>query len=189
MNDDPFLTTDEVMDYLHLNLKTVYRLVKAGQLPAVRVGRQWRFRKRDIDLWLATGRGEAASAPAQPHRASVLVTDDEEGVRDVIAMTLSTASAGYDVATAGDGPAALEMLRARAFDLLITDLKMPRMDGLALIREARLIVPDLPAVIITAVPSEASAIDAINIGISGYLTKPFRVPHILDVVARAIKRS
>ena len=42
MSDDTFLTTDEVMDYLQINLRTVYRLIKAGRLPAVRVGRQWR---------------------------------------------------------------------------------------------------------------------------------------------------
>ena len=50
--DEGFLTTEEVLDYLHVNLRTVYRLIKAGKIPAVRVGRQWRFRKRDIDAWL-----------------------------------------------------------------------------------------------------------------------------------------
>ena len=72
MNDDAFLTTEEVLQYLQLNLKTVYRLVKAGQLPAVRVGRQWRFRRRDIDAWLAAAaRPQAIAAPGS--RASVLV--------------------------------------------------------------------------------------------------------------------
>ena len=50
--DDVFLTTEEVLEYLQVNLRTVYRLIKAGKIPAVRVGRQWRFRKADIDLWL-----------------------------------------------------------------------------------------------------------------------------------------
>jgi len=52
MSDENFLTTEEVLDYLQVNLRTVYRLIKAGKIPAVRVGRQWRFRKRDIDAWL-----------------------------------------------------------------------------------------------------------------------------------------
>ncbi len=56
MMDDAFLTTDEVLEYLQVNLRTVYRLIKAGKIPAVRVGRQWRFRKRDIDVWLETQR-------------------------------------------------------------------------------------------------------------------------------------
>ena len=50
--DDVFLTTEEVLEYLHVNLRTVYRLIKAGKIPAVRVGRQWRFRKVDLDVWL-----------------------------------------------------------------------------------------------------------------------------------------
>jgi len=185
MVDDQFLTTDEVLEYLHLNLKTIYRLIKAGKLPAVRVGRQWRFRRRDIDAWLAAGSKNVSEIGAVSDLAEVLVVDDDEAVRGVIATTLATGGR-FRVAVAGDGPSALAMMRARTFDLLITDLRMPKMDGLALIREARLNSPDLPVVIITAVPSEATAIEAINLGVSGYVTKPFRVPQILDVVARAL---
>ncbi len=50
--DDTFLTTEEVLDYLQVNLRTVYRLIKAGKIPAVRVGRQWRFKRADLDAWL-----------------------------------------------------------------------------------------------------------------------------------------
>jgi excisionase family DNA binding protein len=185
MTDEPFLTTDEVLEYLHVNLKTLYRLIKAGKIPAVRVGRQWRFRKRDIDAWLAAHATPAASAVAMTAPSSVLVVDDEEAVRQLIASALAS-EAGRDVAVAADGPSALTMLTARAFDLLITDLKMPGMDGLTLIRQARQLRPDLRVVIITGVPSEASAIDAINLGVSGYLPKPFRMPQILDIVSRAL---
>ena len=70
MMDEGFLTTEEVLDYLQVNLRTVYRLIKAGKIPAVRVGRQWRFRKRDIDAWLESQRPRAAprisAAPARP---------------------------------------------------------------------------------------------------------------------------
>src|SRR5688572_2833312 len=55
-NDEVFLTTEEVLEYLQVNLRTVYRLIKAGKIPAVRVGRQWRFRKQDIDAWLDSQR-------------------------------------------------------------------------------------------------------------------------------------
>ena len=69
MIDETFLTTEEVLEYLQVNLRTVYRLIKAGKIPAVRVGRQWRFRKRDIDAWLDSqrprgGSRAAAAAPA-----------------------------------------------------------------------------------------------------------------------------
>ena len=66
MMDESFLTTEEVLDYLQVNLRTVYRLIKAGKIPAVRVGRQWRFRKRDIDAWLESQRprGVRATPPS-----------------------------------------------------------------------------------------------------------------------------
>ncbi len=96
MIDETFLTTEEVLEYLQVNLRTVYRLIKAGKIPAVRVGRQWRFRKRDIDAWLDSQRGPrtpraaapATSAPARPAAANarprVLVVDDEASIRDLL---------------------------------------------------------------------------------------------------------
>ena len=64
MIDETFLTTEEVLEYLQVNLRTVYRLIKAGKIPAVRVGRQWRFRKRDIDAWLDSQRLRGTRSPA-----------------------------------------------------------------------------------------------------------------------------
>ena len=186
MADDSLLTTEEVLDYLNLNLKTVYRLVKAGKLPAVRVGRQWRFRKRDIDAWLQRGpRTETARSAGD--RPTVLVVDDDESVREMLSASLSAAA--YEVVTAADGSTALAALQRTPCDLLMADLKMPGMDGLTLIREARKRSPALPVVIVTGLPSEASAIEAIDIGVSGYLTKPFVVSKLLDVVARALAAS
>lgn len=186
MTDDHFLTTEEVLDYLQVNLRTVYRLIKAGKIPAVRVGRQWRFRKRDIDAWLdssrQTGRGDGKDRPGD--RPRILVVDDEQAVRDLLAKTLTMAD--YDVDAAPDGASAIDRLRAVEYDLLITDLKMPGMDGLSVIREARRTAPDLPVIIITGYSTEASAIEAINLGVAGYLTKPFRLPRILAATARAL---
>jgi excisionase family DNA binding protein len=192
--DESFLTTEEVLDYLQVNLRTVYRLIKAGKIPAVRVGRQWRFRKRDIDAWLESQRPRSGrSAPtssARPgpvgagDRPRVLVVDDEASIRDLLAKTLALAE--YDVDLAPDGRTALERLRLLPYDLLITDLKMPGVDGLAVIREARRLKADIPVIIITGFSTEASAIEAVNLGVSGYLTKPFRVPRVLAAAAKAL---
>jgi excisionase family DNA binding protein len=191
--EEGFLTTEEVLDYLQVNLRTVYRLIKAGKIPAVRVGRQWRFRKRDIDAWLESQRPRT-SRPAAPGQARVstpaaghprvLVVDDEASIRDLLAKTLALAE--YDVDLAPDGRTALERLRVIPYDLLITDLKMPGVDGLAVIREARRLKADIPVIIITGFSTEASAIEAVNLGVSGYLTKPFRVPRVLAVAAKAL---
>jgi excisionase family DNA binding protein len=192
-NDEIFLTTEEVLEYLQVNLRTVYRLIKAGKIPAVRVGRQWRFRKRDIDSWLDTQRpgGErmpqmaAADKPqVRGGRSRVLVADDESSIRELLAKTLALAE--YEVDTAPDGRAALERLRLGHYDLLIADLKMPGMDGLTLIREAKRLQADIPVIIITGFSTESSAIEAVNLGVAGYLTKPFRVPQVLAAAARAL---
>jgi excisionase family DNA binding protein len=68
--DEIFLTTEEILEYLQVNLRTVYRLIKAGKIPAVRVGRQWRFRKRDIDAWLDTQRPHGERRCRQPGQAA-----------------------------------------------------------------------------------------------------------------------
>ena len=190
--EEGFLTTEEVLEYLQVNLRTVYRLIKAGKIPAVRVGRQWRFRKRDIDAWLESQRPRnirpVPTAPRIPAPAAarprVLVVDDEASIRDLLAKTLALAE--YDVDLAPDGRAALERLRIIPYDLLITDLKMPGVDGLTVIKEARRLKTDIPVIIITGFSTEASAIEAVNLGVSGYLTKPFRVPRVLAVAAKAL---
>ena len=191
--EEGFLTTEEVLEYLQVNLRTVYRLIKAGKIPAVRVGRQWRFRKRDIDAWLesqrprgARGAGAASARAVSPPagRPRVLIVDDEASIRDLLSKTLALAE--YDVDLAPDGRSALERLRIIPYDLLITDLKMPGVDGLAVIREARRLKADIPVIIITGFSTEASAIEAVNLGVSGYLTKPFRVPRVLAAAAKAL---
>ncbi len=188
--DEVFLTTEEVLEYLQVNLRTVYRLIKAGKIPAVRVGRQWRFRKRDIDAWLDSQRPRAdrpvaAVAAPRPHgRTRVLVVDDEASIRDLLSKTLALAE--YDVDTAPDGATAIDRMRAYTYDLLIADLKMPGMDGLTLIRQAKRLKADLPVIIITGYSTESSAIEAVNLGVAGYLTKPFRVPQVLAAAAKAL---
>jgi excisionase family DNA binding protein len=194
MIDETFLTTEEVLEYLQVNLRTVYRLIKAGKIPAVRVGRQWRFRKRDIDAWLDSQRlrgtrsPSAAPAPTRPapgnSRPRVLVVDDEASIRDLLSKTLALAE--YDVDVAPDGRSALERMRLYPYDLLIADLKMPGMDGLSVIREAKRYKADLPVIVITGFSTEASAIEALNLGVAGYLTKPFRVPQVLAAAAKAL---
>lgn len=192
--DEVFLTTEEVLEYLQVNLRTVYRLIKAGKIPAVRVGRQWRFRKRDIDAWLDSqrtlGGGGAVAAPAaaaRHGRARILVVDDEASIRDLLSKTLALAE--YEVDTAADASVALDRVRGAAYDLLIADLKMPGMDGLTLIRQVKRLRADLPVIIITGYSTESSAIEAVNLGVAGYLTKPFRVPQVLAAAAKALGAS
>jgi excisionase family DNA binding protein len=198
MIDETFLTTEEVLEYLQVNLRTVYRLIKAGKIPAVRVGRQWRFRKSDIDAWLDIQHSRprikdpVPFVPPVPRSAEtivdgrrrILVVDDEPGIRELLTRTLALAE--YDVDVAADGRAALDRMRHESYDLLIADLNMPGIDGMSVIREAKRYQATLPVIIITGHSSESAAIEALNLGVSGYLTKPFRLPQVLAATAKAL---
>ena len=184
MADEAFLTTGDVLGYLRVNLRTVYRLIKAGKIPAVRVGRQWRFRKSDIDAWLESQHARGPRPAARP-RALVV---SEDALRDR-PLASALAAAGCATDTAGDGRAALERLARAGADLLVTGLRLPDMDGLAVVREARREAPGLPVIIVTGFSSEAAAIEAANLGVAGYLTTPVTTAGVLAATARALGRA
>ena len=117
--------------------------------------------------------------------ARVLLVDDDPGVRYTVREILD--SAGYEVTEAAGGDEALGRLRADRYDLLITDQRMPGMDGLTLLRLVQR-EPHPPRVIlITAHGSERMAVEAMKAGAWDYLRKPFEVEELLSVVARAVE--
>ncbi len=117
----------------------------------------------------------------------ILIADDEEGVREFIGETLQ--GAGHEVVLAEDGKHALDELTASAFDLLVTDLKMPRMDGLTLLRQGKELQPDLEVILLTAHGSIDVAVEAMKLGAFDFLQKPIAAPSQLRLlVARALER-
>ena len=94
---------------------------------------------------------------------------------------------GYDVITAEDGEQGLQILREHHIDLVVTDLKMPKVDGMALLREALREDPELPVVMITAHGTVDTAVEALKIGAFDYLTKPFDKDEVRQIVAKALK--
>ena len=119
--------------------------------------------------------------------ASVLIVDDEEGIRSFLAGALSTE--GHDVHEAEDGEAALRALGSQAFQVMVTDLKMPGMDGMTLLRTTREHHPDVEVILLTAYGSVDTAVDAMKLGALDYLQKPISGPEeIRLVVARAEER-
>jgi two-component system response regulator AtoC len=119
--------------------------------------------------------------------ARILVADDEDGVRSFLAETLQLG--GHEVAQASDGAEAQALLARRSFDLLVTDLRMPRMDGLTLLRHVRAQQPDLEVIVLTAHGSVATAVEAMRLGAFDYLQKPVEGPdQVLLLAERALER-
>jgi DNA-binding NtrC family response regulator len=119
--------------------------------------------------------------------ARILIVDDQEMMRDSLAGTL--AREGHEIVAAGDGPGALSRLSAGRFDLLITDLKMPRMTGIELLNEAKRIRPDMPVVMMTAFATVQTAVEAMKAGAYDYIQKPFEGEEIKLLVERTLEHN
>ena len=119
--------------------------------------------------------------------ARILVVDDEARMVDLIRRELE--DHGYSVTTAGDGPSALELMESGDFDLVITDLRMPGMDGLDLLKRARERFPRTEIVLMTAYASAQTAVKAMKEGAYDYLTKPFEMDELLIMVERIGERQ
>lgn len=113
----------------------------------------------------------------------ILVVDDERAHRQLLGAALERN--GYAAVGAGNGEEALAALRDGSFDLIITDLKMPGMDGVSLLRSARALDPDLVGIVMTGQGSIDSAVEAMKAGAQDYILKPFDLTLLLQVVSRA----
>jgi two-component system response regulator PilR (NtrC family) len=116
----------------------------------------------------------------------IIVVDDEKSMRDFLEIML--AKEGYDVRTFPTGAPALDYCRENRVDLVITDMKMPGMDGVELLRELKSLNPDAPVIMVTAYASVDTAIDAMKAGAYDYFTKPFKVDEVKLHIARALDR-
>src|SRR5438552_17175626 len=119
-------------------------------------------------------------------RGRILIVDDEANARTALADLLR--DEGYSVETAADGFKALPKLEELAPDLLLTDLKMPGMDGIELMRKARERDPEIVAVVMTAYGAVDTAVAAMRQGAADYLTKPINVDELVIVIDRALER-
>jgi len=117
----------------------------------------------------------------------VLILDDEPGILEVLSQHL--VGAGYDCTTTTSPAKTLELLRTEHFALLLTDLRMPEMDGLEVVRRARNIVPDLSIIVVTALAEVTQAIQCMRLGAEDYVLKPFNLQDISRAVGRAVEKQ
>ncbi len=118
---------------------------------------------------------------------NVLVVDDEKTVCNSCKKILT--QAGYQVDVASSGQEALDKLRGNGFDVVITDWKMPKMNGLEVAREVKREKPEVAVIIITGYPSVESSMEAIRSGVADYVTKPFTPEELSDAMLRALAKG
>ncbi len=115
----------------------------------------------------------------------VLVVDDEQSMRNMLAIALK--QEGYEVVTAEDGEAARREIEASSVDLIVSDIRMPGLDGIEVLRFAREHTPGTEVILVTAHASTASAVEALRLGAYDYVTKPFDIDELKLTVRRALE--
>jgi two-component system response regulator PilR (NtrC family) len=120
------------------------------------------------------------------HTGDILIVDDERSMREFLGIYLRRE--GYRIEAASGGNEAIASIKARAFDVIITDLRMPDVDGLTILAEAKRIRPDTEVIVVTAFSTTETAIAAMKAGAHDYLTKPFKIDEVGLVVDRAMEK-
>ena len=142
---------------------------------------------RDLNyLMTSPGVEENENDQAGAEALRILVVDDEDFIRVILTEILT--EEGYAVTTAFDGEQAVELLGRQTFDLVITDLQMPGLDGAEVLRAANRIDPTYPVIMITGYPSMETVARSVREGAADYITKPFNVQVVRDTVARFMVR-
>src|SRR5437588_6388002 len=119
--------------------------------------------------------------------SKLLIVDDEQGMRQLLSIIFGRE--GHEVRTAENGRRGLEMLRAEAADLIVSDVKMPDMGGIELLRAARALLPDVAVVMMTAFASVDTAREAFKLGADDFIQKPFDVEELKLIVGKTLEKQ
>ncbi|OGL46570.1 MAG: hypothetical protein A2149_00350 [Candidatus Schekmanbacteria bacterium RBG_16_38_11] len=122
----------------------------------------------------------------KPVPVKILIVDDEEILRNMLTDVLT--EEGYQVSQAPNGEEAVNMLKENYFEIVLTDIMMPGLDGIGVLRAAKEIEPGSDIIVMTGYASVETAIESIRLGASDYITKPFNIDQIKIVIARTIQR-
>lgn len=116
----------------------------------------------------------------------ILVVDDEKGMRDFLSIMLK--KEGYEVASAERGEDALKAIQTEIYDLVITDVKMPQIDGIEVLRTVKETSPETVVIMITAFATTETAVEAMKLGAYDYITKPFKVDEMKLIIQKALEK-
>jgi DNA-binding NtrC family response regulator len=119
-------------------------------------------------------------------KSRVLVVDDEEALRYLLSTEL--AAEGYEVETASDGDEAIEAIKQKDYDVVLLDIKMPRVDGFEVLKFIKQNKPEIKVIMLTAYADVKNAIEALKLGASDFVSKPYDLEDILTSINRALGR-
>ena len=170
--EEELLTANELAQYLKVSPRTVLRRARNGELPAIRVGRRFRFNKKQVDRWLSE---RTAGKPVE-----ILVIDDEPVIGELLRASLGMC--GYRVTTTTSSRQGLELVAARRFDLIFLDLVMPELDGSEVFRRIREMDRDTTVAIVTAYSDSELMKKAMEYGPFLVISKPFAIVEVIEAV-------
>lgn len=173
MAEDEILDAREASKYLKINEQTLRRLARNNEIPAFRVGGNWRFKRSSLDRW-------AESQELKRRLPHVLVVDDEDAIRVSLQRLLELEH--FQVTTADGGVAALEAIREKVPDVVLLDMKMPDMDGPTVLQEIRKAWGSLPVIILTGYPDSELVRSALQFSPITLLAKPATPEQVVTTV-------
>jgi signal transduction histidine kinase/HD-like signal output (HDOD) protein len=184
---DPFFTTKEEGKGTGLGLSTSHAIITAhgGDIQVKSApGKGTDMRVRLPVEPAAAHKAKADSAEERNSSQAILVVDDEKHIRDILAESLG--AAGFSVETAGDGNEALAKLVRTDYRLLLVDIRMPGLDGLALLSRVKARSPELPVIVLTGLASKKEMEQAMSLGAVRCLRKPFQIDNLIGQVREVL---
>jgi excisionase family DNA binding protein len=171
------LKTEEAAEYLCVHAETIRRLARSGEIPAMKVGRGWRFKENSLNHWAETNHLRLGGA-------HILVVDDEEPVLDVIQRILSRK--GYRISTATQSELALEIIDKDTPDIVLLELKIIGMNGPAVLKKIREMEKHMPVIVITGYPDSNLMMEVMRYSPVMVLPKPIENDQVFKAVELAL---
>lgn len=175
------LSVQDVCRVLNVSRRTVYYWIKKGILNPIRIGSIYRFHPDDIDNLIKNGK----SAEVAEKNVSLLVIDDDPLLRRCLTLLLQ--KQGFDVTVAGSGAEALELYGKKDYDLVITDVRMPGMNGVETLKALRTLAGKnkkriTPEIVMSAYHDEDIRMEIKELGVRKFIQKPFDVEELVSTI-------
>ncbi|MFH1519932.1 MAG: response regulator [Candidatus Omnitrophota bacterium] len=190
MEHAKMLKVNQVAKFLQMNRMTIYKLVKSGKLPGVKIGSEWRFDKDKLQDWLNGHTGikrPQGRISKKTQKEKVLIVDDDPGIRDLFIKLLK--DDGQKVYIASSGKECMELIKEYNPNVVLLDLKMADIDGIDTLRLIKSYNKKIAVIVITAYATMNTAIEAMKLGAYDYIAKPFDNDKIIALVRKAVKTT